>query len=344
MAPPSASAAAPHPNAHPVSISDAIELSQAHSLSDLLASSTSVDLSYQKQLAEKLSTDRSPDSLFFYYCYGSNLCASILQHKGVHPLHSEPAILPYHIILFNLSVDSLVEPSFCNMQKTDSASDVVHGVLHVLKKDDMHLMDQLEGNGLVYVRSPVQIETYTKHFVMASAYIATNENRAKFKLFESPPSQRYLKTLVEGAKSFNLDPKWIHRLENEQTAPLPVLKLTEEHRKLIESREWSADELSQCIITDTPLSSTQKYLSSMKGLVFNVQGAEKSLPLSYLKQMIGKDCTINVAGRVASDKDIPKSIQEFNQDHKQYVDANLADWIHRYKIVGHLKNYKQYDW
>ena len=200
-----------------------------------------------------------------YFAYGSNLSKSLLEFKlslnsqtkekyKTNPnsliVHSQPAILKDFELKFNLYVPTNnVDPSYANLVYQKNST--VHGCLYEMSPECKAVIDELEGKGQVYQEEIVQVLPYGSNTtITALTYIAYRE-KIKFPGITIkdgvPPSKRYLKTLIYGAKECNLDSEWIEYLKNQKVAPIPWTKLSNEELKKIKAKIYTGTAIDAAV-------------------------------------------------------------------------------------------------
>lgn len=375
-----------------------------------------------------------------YFGFGSNMLPSILTNKKVSVLNSVPAFLPGVKLKFNLATKSILEPSYGNLQfvtpeaefkkcvqkieqlkrdtskdnfikllRTGSRDDLtvgVHGVVHEMNRDQMALMDKLEGNGRAYQRKCFNCFTYDGRELVVFGYIcdALSAGENDITLEDKPPSRRYLRVLYHGARHFNLNPTYLQWLRKHPYTPLPKYNVTPEQQQKIESKLITLKELAEeynwkpeydSIPDQIPLNDSEKLrehgykgkvpiviAGAIKGIVCDVAGMR--MPRTYMAMLSGKDCSLFAAGRVAAEEEsdsddehhddiavlqetdsgqpelqqgngnangnsngkqkldrafIPTALHELRQEHKDYINGCVMDWIAQCEILGHTEQY-----
>lgn len=216
-----------------------------------------------------------------------------------------------------------------------------HGVIHELLQTDMSRMDLLEGNGQAYKRESFDCITYAGRHVRVFAYICydnesnpnpTNDTPPStvpvkindlIELRDVPPSHRYLRVLINGAKHYKLNHSYIQWLMNHPYTPLPDCKISEKHQKQIESRAITQAEMKQHGWNDSydtvPADQEPNYnpplWTSLKGIVFDISNIR--FPRTYKKMLSGNDSTYFSAGRVAAEDDDDNVVHTDNDDDSQ---------------------------
>ncbi|NER05001.1 MAG: gamma-glutamylcyclotransferase [Okeania sp. SIO3C4] len=299
-----------------------------------------------------------------YFAYGSNLSKSLLEFKlasnpqtkekyNTEPnsliLHSQPAILQDFELKFNLYVPTNnVDPSYANLVYKKKST--VHGCLYEMSPECKAVIDGLEGKGQVYQEEIVRVLPYdSTTTITALIYIAYRE-KIKFPgltIKEGiPPSKRYLKTLIYGAKECNLDSEWIEYLKNQKVATIPWTKLSNEELKKIKAKIYTAKDLE---LKNLPLDQAfnekgeliKPIISSICGLVFmcnpNQGFAIGARP--WIKQILGRDMTVFYARRCLRNEGVSlyeteQDVLLGDQDCLDYIIANACDLLRQSRIEG----------
>ncbi len=195
---------------------------------------------------------RSEERTYNYFAFGSNMASSTMTNlRGITPLNSSAAVLPGHVLRFNVPGLPFVEPSSASVEpiaaggggaSTDAAA-VVHGVLYELSESDFGTICGTEGVPFVYALHRCRVHPYAgdggtagEDALRRSTDDADGAARAPdaarttgggveaFALRASwdgwrrggrdiPPSRSYMNVLVRGAREFALDERYLRRLE-----------------------------------------------------------------------------------------------------------------------------------
>lgn len=149
-----------------------------------------------------------------YFAFGANTCRDVLvRRRRITPLSSEPAELADHRLAFVQRGVPLIEPAFASVVPEEGAK--VHGVLHVLRDEDLRRLDRVESSG--YARVSRQVLARDRGAIDAFLYVT---RRPRFGLL---PSRRYRDLLVRGAREHGLPEGWIRELERTPCAHVPGL-------------------------------------------------------------------------------------------------------------------------
>lgn len=143
-----------------------------------------------------------------YFGYGSNMDLTSLRAKGVEPLRSTRARLPGWALRFNVAHYFRHEGGVGNIVPTGQRSDVVVGVVHECRDEDLAALDLVEAYGVGYDRVTVDLETEAGS-VQALAYVGIDSFIDESCL----PTRRYLNILVKGAQAAGIDPAYVAQLD-----------------------------------------------------------------------------------------------------------------------------------
>ena len=112
------------------------------------------------------------DFAIHYFAIGSMTNDVSLSLRDLRPITSRPAILPGHRLLFRGSAGMATVEEIDNFEPVehdapDYPFDCVHGVLHLLTKEHMKLLDRFEGG---YSRNICKVKLYCGTEVDAVVY------------------------------------------------------------------------------------------------------------------------------------------------------------------------------
>jgi len=155
----------------------------------------------------------------WYFGYGSNMNAAVFEgRRKIKPLEKKVGVLKGYKYMCNLRGIPWLEPSFANVKKLDGEE--VHGVLAKITKQDFDNLiasesgDDPDG----YVPTWVQVVPYGESTpVVAYTLVVRPDSPRLVSWHHAPPSERYMKLVVEGAKANNLEPKYIEELQKMAT-------------------------------------------------------------------------------------------------------------------------------
>jgi gamma-glutamylcyclotransferase len=135
---------------------------------------------------------------FLYFAYGSNMLTKRLLDRvsSAHPIAT--ASLTGHRLTFHKPSDD--GSGKCTIERTDSANDVVWGVLFEIEKGQERILDGFEGKG--YSASFIEVSDFTG----VKTYVA---NRVKATLV---PYHWYKDLVVAGAIQHGLPEEYITQL------------------------------------------------------------------------------------------------------------------------------------
>lgn len=147
-----------------------------------------------------------------YFGYGSNMAASVREgRRGLRPLSTRAAVVRDHRLAFNVGGFASLMPS---------SGDVCHGALIELGVADWLALCASEGVGFSYQLLEVEADpspyradqAAVRAWTLSPGLLRTPEALV-------PPSQRYMRLLMDGARELELDPDWQARLAAQPTAP-----------------------------------------------------------------------------------------------------------------------------
>ncbi len=147
----------------------------------------------------------------WYFAYGSNLDADTFTgRRGMRPLATRIARLDGHRLCFDIPIGP-GERGVANLAHAPGAH--TWGVLYLLTPDDFAHLDRTEGvpNG-IYQRMTVEVVTAAGDRLRAATYQSPLGGRSR------KPSARYMRLLLEGARTHGLPRDWICRLERFELA------------------------------------------------------------------------------------------------------------------------------
>jgi gliotoxin/aspirochlorine biosynthesis gamma-glutamylcyclotransferase len=196
------------------------------------------------------------DTNVWYFAYGSNMNRSVFEERRkIKPIESSPAILSNYSLAWEIPGLPWQEPAFASVQPVCSPSvdqqppltdtnqfcDHVHGVAHLITKDQWQRVLETEGGAehneedtlnnqqqqqqqqqqedksTGYAVATVHLHLYDgRQLTTAKTLVAKAKTAALFKGKAALPSQRYLKLLQEGAKQHGLSQEYVdflHSLE-----------------------------------------------------------------------------------------------------------------------------------
>ena len=158
-----------------------------------------------------------------YFAIGSMTNAVSLSLRELTPISSKPAVLKNHVLVFRGSGGMATVEAVDDYAAIDEDGDLmttefheeVHGVLHLLSRKHMTLLDQFEGG---YQRKICVVDSYDGAEVKAVCYVMD-----KSQWFEGVrhdlPSERYLDIIAKGCMTYNVDDKWIDFIQTRKCVP-----------------------------------------------------------------------------------------------------------------------------
>lgn len=168
-----------------------------------------------------------PSCTSLHFSYGANCNSAVLSKRGVIPISSVPAIAGRD---FALSFQH--RGGYATLTRRDhQESDIVvfgaselhadesvvwqpHGKLYELSSSDLAALSAAETG---YTLRPIQVTPYgSLQSEQATAFFT----RPPFRLSRPlPPTERYLRLIVDGARSGGIEKQYLDRLSSFQTAP-----------------------------------------------------------------------------------------------------------------------------
>lgn len=151
----------------------------------------------------------SNGNLVWKFGIGSNMNVQTLtKNKGITIIEHHPAMCPSHRLGFHRTLGpELFEPSFATIVPIEDDDMCVHGLATLMTTEQARKLDRLEGGDLVYGTKEVQVQLYEGRRVTAEVYVSKRPPARK------PCSRRYLKLMIEGAKSAGIRQEYIAHLE-----------------------------------------------------------------------------------------------------------------------------------
>ncbi len=182
-----------------------------------------------------------------YFAYGSNMASStMINLRELSPLASAAAVLPAHVLRFNIPGVPLVEPSSASVEPVDNimekkgmddvetiieSGQLVHGVLYKLSEDDFARVCSTEGVPFAYSLHRCRCIPYAgdgkragedclrrvmrelDEINMIPAFTLRAAREKWRRDDDIAPSQSYLNVLIQGAKEFRLDETYLQKLQ-----------------------------------------------------------------------------------------------------------------------------------
>jgi hypothetical protein len=244
---------------------------------------------------------------------------SSLAAKGVKPLTSSPAALYGWRLRFNVAHFFTHEGGVGNIEPSPRATDVVWGVIHYCKQEDLSLLDAAEAYGYGYHRRTVTLQT-NDGLVEAMTYIGNQSFLDDNRL----PSQRYLRILLEGAIESELPESYIDQLRQTlvfQSSPKGRFTPPPGNYP-----QFTAEMLSQ-----------HPQCTALAGHVFDMSNARTQH--EFLKSYFsGKDMTVfhlkRMHGSDASDFHKLWSERRLTPEQDQYINEYLHSYQTEYRYCG----------
>lgn len=149
----------------------------------------------------------------WYFAYGANMSARVLARRELRPAASAAAALVDWRLRFNKPGVFLLEPAFANIEP--APGEVVHGVAHRMRRDDVARLDVYEGPGYEHV--VVDVAGAGCGAVSAIAYRAVAPRDG------IRPSLRYRTVVAAAAREAGLPEDWAARIEAHPAHDVPLL-------------------------------------------------------------------------------------------------------------------------
>ncbi|MFN0189989.1 MAG: gamma-glutamylcyclotransferase family protein [Bacteroidia bacterium] len=259
--------------------------------------------------------------MFQYFGYGSNLNLISLKAKGVIPLDSEVGVLRGWKLKFNVKHWFRHEGGVGNIEPSNNPDDVVEGLLHECKDEELSSLDAMEAKGVGYDRIEVLVET-KNGFKNAFTYVGL----PAFIDNSCLPTTRYLNILIQGAEVSGLGTEYLNVLRNHPT------------HKMDDYPPFEFPSKPLTLFTTKTLAACP-YLTAIAGAVFDMKGARKELE-SAASLFGGKDTTLFHLKRHDSSNG-SETLEHIRNDQihpsgKQYLNAYLHEYAREFVYVGRL--------
>ena len=211
------------------------------------ATSIAVPAKNENNLTGRRIRSRRPEGkTYHYFAFGSNMASSTMTDlRGISPLNSSAAVLPGHVLRFNVPGLPLIEPSSASVEPAalDDDAVVVHGVLYELTERDFATICRTEGVPFVYALHRCRAFPYvgdgrtagedalrrssaaareavgptpgagTDIDLGVSAFTLRASRDGWRRGRDIPPSRSYLNVLLRGVREFALDEAHLRHLE-----------------------------------------------------------------------------------------------------------------------------------
>jgi sulfite reductase (NADPH) flavoprotein alpha-component len=261
--------------------------------------------------------------MFHYFGYGSNINLVSLKAKGVEPLSSVRGIIRGWQLRFNVQHWFRHEGGVGNIQPTGNMSDVVEGLLHACRNEDLASLDAMESFGNGYDRVSVDVDT-GQGTQKAFAYTGLPE----FLNDDCLPSRRYLNIIIKGAEIAGLSKPYIDRLR-EQKVHVPD-----------EYPEFQYPPDNGHMYDENTLA-MHPQLTALAGAVFDMRGARKQL--DCLGSLFGgKDMTLFHLKRLDT-SDGTETLEDVRRGNlsapaKKYLNAYLHEYAREFRYAGRYQS------
>ena len=158
-----------------------------------------------------------------YFAIGSMTNQVSLSLRELTPISSKPAILRNHKFVFRgaggmattVKVEAHVSLDVDGDLESTPFANEVHGVLHLLSRRQMNLLDKFEGG---YIHKVCKVSTYDGTEVEAVCY-EMDPSQWPSDIKHDLPSERYLDIIMKGCMSYNVDTKWLEFIRTRRAIP-----------------------------------------------------------------------------------------------------------------------------
>ena len=201
--------------------------------------------------------------------------STMINLRGIQPMSSTAAVLPKHILRFNVPGVPFLEPSSASVEPTinDMSEEVVHGVLYKLSEEDFATVCSTEGVPFAYSLHRCRVipyqadgeragqtamqnvldtdsDTDTNNIPNSNSEQSTDTSNYEVSAFtlraarkewqqrrkDIPPSKAYLNVLLRGAREFSLDKDYVQKLNSVKVGRTLGNGLAEELLRVAEQR------------------------------------------------------------------------------------------------------------
>lgn len=143
--------------------------------------------------------------LHWYFAYGSNLHRERLEKRIDRTnLECQVAYLDGYKLSFNKPADD--GSGYAMISQCEG--ETVYGVLYALHEAELKKLDRYEGVPSHYVRRRIPVTALNRDVISAQTYFAVSQSDGL------KPRRNYLDLIIAGARSHELPPHYIARLES----------------------------------------------------------------------------------------------------------------------------------
>lgn len=158
--------------------------------------------------------------MVFYFAFGSNMAREVfLGRRTMQCDVGDPAVLDDHRLAFTQPGLLGIEPSFANIER--APGEQVHGVVWELSEPEFERLLTTESPN--YEPYDVEVRGRRVGTVKARAL------RSRKVQVERPPSRRYQRLLVRGAREHDLPASYVTKLETMPVSYTPIVSEAFEH-------------------------------------------------------------------------------------------------------------------
>ena len=160
-----------------------------------------------------------------YFAIGSMTNEVSLSLRELTPISSKPAVLRNHKLVFRgkggmatVEEDHQYEPLLeqdGDLEGSGFANEV-HGVLHLLSRKQMMLLDQFEGG---YQRKICSVITYHDEIEIQAVCYVMDRSQWPHDICHDLPSERYLDIIAQGCAMYNVDKAWVNFIRSRKCVP-----------------------------------------------------------------------------------------------------------------------------
>ncbi len=160
-----------------------------------------------------------------YFAIGSMTNDVSLSLRELQPISSKPAVLRGHTLVFRGSGGmATVEEMSEDFAPCDEDGDLLrtpfvnetHGVLHLLSRKQMALLDQYEGG---YNRKICTVNTYNDDTKVHAVCYVMDKSKWSNDVKHDLPSERYLDIIAQGCTMYNVDKEWVNFIRTRRCIP-----------------------------------------------------------------------------------------------------------------------------
>ena len=159
-----------------------------------------------------------------YFAIGSMTNEVSLALRELSPISSKPAVLRNHKLVFRgkggmatVEEENEYEPlEHDDDLETSRYANEVHGVLHLLSRKQMTLLDKFEGG---YQRKVCTVFTYNDDIEIQAVCYVMDKSQWPADVCHDLPSERYLDIIAQGCAMYNVEKAWIDFISSRKCIP-----------------------------------------------------------------------------------------------------------------------------